>query len=67
MKGLRSRPPEHSLVVTTLEAAQALRVSTRHIERMVQRGELRAVGRGRARRIVWQSVLDYVNRGGDGG
>lgn len=51
------------LLVTYLEAARLLGgVSTRHVERLVAGRELRAVGRGRARRVVYQSILDYIAR-----
>lgn len=51
------------LLVSYLEAARLLGgVSTRHIERLVKAGQLRAVGQGRARRVLYQSILDYITR-----
>lgn len=56
-------PAAAPLLVTYLEAARTLGgVSTRHIERLVAARELQAVGRNRARRIVYQSILDYIAR-----
>lgn len=56
-------PGPAPLLVTYLEAARLLGgVSTRHIERLVAARDLQAVGRGRARRIVYQSILDYIAR-----
>jgi excisionase family DNA binding protein len=53
------------LLVTYLEAAEMIGgprkpVSTRHVERLVAARKLRAVGRGRARRIVYASILAYI-------
>lgn len=49
------------LVVTYRDAAQLLgAVSVRHIERLVAARKLRKVGSGRARRIVYRSILAYV-------
>lgn len=55
------------LLITYEEAAQTLGgpkkpVSSRHIERLVKARELRAVGTGRARRIVYASILAYIER-----
>lgn len=54
------------LLVTYEEAARLLGgdkpVSVRHIERLVTKKDLRAVGRSRARRIRYQSILDYIDR-----
>lgn len=51
------------LLVTYAEAAQLLgRVSVRHVERLVAAGKLKAVGRSRARRILYTSILAYVER-----
>lgn len=56
------------LLVTYEEAARILGggrpVSTRHIERLVLARELRRVGRSKARRIVYDSILEYVRRAG---
>lgn len=62
---LPAAPP---LIVTYEEAARILGggrpVSTRHIERLVLARELRRVGRSKARRIVYDSILEYVRRAG---
>lgn len=51
------------LLVKYSEAARLLgRVSVRHIERLVCARELRRVGEGRARRIVYASILAYIER-----
>lgn len=51
------------LLVTYLEAARLLGgVSTRHIERLVAARQLRAVGRGKARRVVYTSILTYIEK-----
>jgi excisionase family DNA binding protein len=60
-----SSTPAHSvpLLVTYAEAARLLgKVSTRHVERLVSARKLRAVGRGKARRVVYQSILAYIDR-----
>ena len=55
------------LLITYEEAAQTLGgprkpVSTRHVERLVKAGQLSAVGIGRARRIIYASILAYIER-----
>lgn len=51
------------LLVSYLEAAGILGgVSTRHIARLVAARKLRSVGSGRARRIVYSSILSYVEK-----
>jgi len=51
------------LLVTYLETTRILGgVSTRYIETLVQKKKLKAVGAGKARRIVYQSILSYVER-----
>lgn len=67
---LRDAPSPYNpapLLITYEEAAQTLGgpkkpVSTRHIERLVKARQLRAVGTGRARRIVYASILAYIER-----
>jgi excisionase family DNA binding protein len=58
------------LIVTYEEAAQILgggrSLSTRHIERLVLAKKLRKVGKGRARRIVYASILEYIERASNG-
>jgi hypothetical protein len=39
-------------------------VSIRHIERLVKAGKLHRRGTGRARRIVYSSILAYIDNGG---
>ena len=60
------KPLPAPLIVTYEEAAQILgggrSLSTRHIERLVLSRQLRKVGKGRARRIVYASILDYIGR-----
>ena len=66
-----AQPPTSShpqLLVTYREAARLLgNVSIRHIERLVSRRALKRKGAGRARRIVHQSILAYIEREGDDG
>lgn len=55
--------PSPPLLVSYAEAAQMLGgVSTRYITTLVQKRQLKAVGKGKARRIVYQSILDYIKR-----
>ena len=49
---LRSGAEVEPLQITMQEAAQLLTVSYRQVCRMVERGELISVGRGRLRRIA---------------
>lgn len=56
------------LLITFQRAAEILgAVSVRHIERLVAARKLRRVGVGRARRIVYASILDYIEREGGHG
>jgi excisionase family DNA binding protein len=55
---LRAEP----LQVTINEAARLLAYDARTIRRLIIRGELRAVGQGRLRRIPMQSLHDYQQR-----
>jgi excisionase family DNA binding protein len=50
------------LQVTIREAAQLLRYDERTIRRLVQRGELQAVGRGRLRRIAVSDLKEWQER-----
>lgn len=53
------------LVITFEEAAELLgRVSVRHVERLVAARKLRRVGSRNARRIVYASLLAYIEREG---
>ncbi len=51
------------LLVTYLETTRILGgVSTRYVEGLVQKKKLKAVGAGKARRILYASILAYVER-----
>lgn len=63
----RTPPPSAAegapLLVSYAEAAELLgRVSVRHVERLVATKKLRAVGRSRARRILYASIIAYIER-----
>lgn len=61
----RTQPPSDGapLLVTFAEAAEKLGgVSVRYVSRLVADRKLKAVGRFRARRVVYQSILDYIAR-----
>lgn len=57
-------PPAHSepLQVSITEAGRLLAYNARTIRRLIDRGELTAVGTGRLRRIPMQSLYDYQQR-----
>ena len=55
-----STPPPPPLLVTFGEAAVSTRYTVRHLYREADRGRLRTVGRGKARRVLYSSLLDYV-------
>jgi excisionase family DNA binding protein len=69
-----SQPNEHPLAfsdreqrleplqVTITEAARLLAYDTRTIRRLIARGELKAVGEGRMRRVPVQALRDYQQR-----
>jgi excisionase family DNA binding protein len=48
--------------VTIREAAALLSYDERTVRRLVERGELRAVGRGRLRRIALADLRDWQER-----
>jgi len=50
------------LQVTIAEAARLLAYDSRTIRRLIARGELKAVGEGRMRRIPVQTLRDYQQR-----
>jgi excisionase family DNA binding protein len=50
------------LQVTIREAAQLLRYDERTIRRLVERGELAAVGRGKLKRIAVSDLKDWQKR-----
>ncbi|HEU4323317.1 MAG TPA: helix-turn-helix domain-containing protein [Roseiflexaceae bacterium] len=55
------------LQVTIREAAELLSYDPRHIRRLVQKGELVAVGQGRGRRIKYESLIKFQERNTVGG
>lgn len=59
-----SSPPEAQALrqVTIRQAAAILGVHERTIRRLVRRGELHAVGRGRLTRIALRDIADYQKR-----
>jgi excisionase family DNA binding protein len=50
------------LQVTIKEAARLLSYDQRTIRRLIIRGEIQAIGRGRLRRIPYTSLHDYQSR-----
>jgi excisionase family DNA binding protein len=50
------------LQVPIREAARLLNYHERTIHRLIERGELHAVGRGKLRRIPLSSIRDYQQR-----
>lgn len=44
------------------ETARLLSFSRRTVERLIERGELATVGRGRLKRIPYDSIVAYQNR-----
>ena len=66
MKRRKSSEQEAPLVVRYEEAAQMLGgVSVRHVERLVGKRELRRVGANKARRVIYESLLAYIERAKD--
>jgi excisionase family DNA binding protein len=57
---VRSRP--EPLQVTIREAASLLSYDERTVRRLVERGELHAIGRGRLRRIALADLRDWQAR-----
>jgi excisionase family DNA binding protein len=51
-------PLQYSIVDT----ARLLAVSRRTVERLIAQGELATVGRGRLKRVPYDSIVDYQNR-----
>jgi excisionase family DNA binding protein len=61
-------PTSVPLLISFQHAADLLgAVSVRHIERLAKARKLRRVGAGRARRIVYSSLLAYIEREGSRG
>ena len=54
--------PESLIQIPIREAARLLSYNERTIRRLIQRGELHAVGRGKLRRIPLSSIRDYQQR-----
>jgi excisionase family DNA binding protein len=50
------------LQVTIREAAELLRYDERTVRRLIERGELRAVGQGRLRRLALADLKDWQAR-----
>lgn len=57
-----ARVGKEPLQVTIREAAALLSYDERTVRRLVERGELRAVGRGRLRRIALADIRDWQER-----
>ena len=53
-------PPK--LLLTVIEAAQALNLSRAFMYRLLQRGELASLKLGGSRRIAWIGLLAFVER-----
>lgn len=51
---------------TTILGGEKNPVSIRHVERLVAARRLRSVGRGRARRIIYASILVYIEGDSNG-
>lgn len=51
------------LVISYADTARLLgRVSIRTVERLVERGELVSIGSQKLRRILYESILEYLER-----
>lgn len=59
---LPQTPSEEPRLVTIARAARQLAYSTRHINILIQRGELQAIGSGRGRRVVAASIATFIER-----
>ena len=57
-----SRAALEPLQVTIREAATLLRYNERTVRRLIARGELHAVGRGRLRRIAVADIREWQTR-----
>lgn len=44
------------------DTARLLSVSRRTVERLIAQGELETVGRGKLRRVLYSSILAYIER-----
>jgi excisionase family DNA binding protein len=59
-RAVRARPLSVPFLMTIAEAATALRVSTKTVRRMLDRGELRRVSVGRLVRIRAEDIGRYI-------
>jgi excisionase family DNA binding protein len=67
---LRLLPPQHvvdsdqvaPIQYTIRDTARLLSVSRRTVERLIEQGQLATVGRGRLKRVPYDSIVDYQNR-----
>lgn len=67
---LRMLPPQRvadsdqvaPLQYTIIDTARLLSVSRRTVERLIEQGQLATVGRGRLKRVPYDSIVDYQNR-----
>jgi excisionase family DNA binding protein len=67
---LRLLPPQRvagsdqvaPLQYTIQDTARLLAVSKRTVERLIERGELATVGRGKLKRVPYDSIVAYQNR-----
>jgi excisionase family DNA binding protein len=67
---LRLLPPQHvidsdhvaPIQYTIVDTGRLLAVSRRTVERLIAQGELATVGRGRLKRVPYDSIVDYLNR-----
>jgi excisionase family DNA binding protein len=50
------------LQYTIIDTARLLSVSRRTVERLIEQGQLATVGRGRLKRVPYDSIVDYQNR-----
>jgi excisionase family DNA binding protein len=50
------------LLLTVEEAATVLRTSRSDMYRLIQRGDVETVPIGRGQRVVYESLVAYVNR-----
>lgn len=58
----RDRTPVKPLCYTIEETAQLLGYSVRTIRRLIYRGELKTCGAGKLLRVLYSSILAYIER-----
>ncbi len=61
----RTDPTPSRRLWTIKETAQAMRISTRSVRRLIADGSLRSTRLGRCVRIIATSVDELIQRGGD--